>query len=223
MKTSEIHKIFKLTLDKNSEEVSFGGYPAFLPEEIDVFLNQAYFEIISNKINDEIGFEGSLKRLSDLQALVKTDKTIPVELAYNNVLEYQNFKDDSNDRLYLLQLVLSFGESYTTYCNIVKHEVAKKYLKTYNNDPWIEIPVATVEDNDIKIYVDSHRMVGPYNIDITYIKQPEAIDSSKADQDIVEVTEPVIFEIINRAVLIALDNIESQRIQSKGQLNTLQE
>ena len=39
MKVSEIHKTFKVMMDKNAEAVAFGGCPAFLPEEIDLFLN----------------------------------------------------------------------------------------------------------------------------------------------------------------------------------------
>jgi hypothetical protein len=33
MKISDIYKEFKVVLDKNSESVSYGGCPAFLPEE----------------------------------------------------------------------------------------------------------------------------------------------------------------------------------------------
>ena len=39
MKVAEIHKTFKLVLDKNADAVAFGGCPAFLPQEIDSFLN----------------------------------------------------------------------------------------------------------------------------------------------------------------------------------------
>ena len=39
MKISEIHKTFKTMMDKNAESVAFGGCPAFLSEEIDLFLN----------------------------------------------------------------------------------------------------------------------------------------------------------------------------------------
>jgi hypothetical protein len=49
MKVSDIHKAFKIQMDKNAESVSFGGCPAFLPEEEDLFLNQAFIEVISNK------------------------------------------------------------------------------------------------------------------------------------------------------------------------------
>lgn len=78
MLTSDIHKAFKVIMDKNAEAVSFGGCPAFLPEEIDLFLNQAYIEIICNKYTGQnslnIAFEGSVKRIQDLEGLVKTDK-----------------------------------------------------------------------------------------------------------------------------------------------------
>ena len=41
--------------------------------------------------------------------------------------------------------------------------------------------------------------------------------------DITEVPEYVMYEVINRAAVIALENIESQRTGTKVQINNLQE
>ena len=49
MNNKDSHIYFKVILDKNAEGIAFGGCPAFLPEEIDLFLNQAQLEILSNK------------------------------------------------------------------------------------------------------------------------------------------------------------------------------
>jgi hypothetical protein len=39
--------------------------------------------------------------------------------------------------------------------------------------PWIETPVAVLEDNTLKIYIDPIRMsADTYTADITYIKYP---------------------------------------------------
>ena len=80
MLVSEIHKAFKVAMDKNAEAISLGGCPAFLPAEIDLFLNQAYIEVINNKFTGnntiKVPFEGQVKRINDLQKLVKTDKGI---------------------------------------------------------------------------------------------------------------------------------------------------
>lgn len=84
MTVSEIHKTFKVMMDKNAEAVAFGGCPAFLPEEIDLFLNQAYVEVICNKYTGtntlKVPFEGTVKRIQDLEGLVKTDKGISITI-----------------------------------------------------------------------------------------------------------------------------------------------
>jgi hypothetical protein len=52
-------------------------------------------------------------------------------------------------------------------------------------------------------------MKDPSGIILTYVKQPEVIDYTKPDMDITEVPEYVMYEVINRAAVIALENIES--------------
>ena len=67
MNNRTAHIQFKVILDKNDQGVAFGGAPAFLPQEIDLFLNQGQDEIISNKISGnnvlKVGFEGSQQRI----------------------------------------------------------------------------------------------------------------------------------------------------------------
>lgn len=230
MKISNLHALFKVTLDKNAQAASFGGSPAFLPEEIDHFLNQGYIEVLSNKFTgqnvQQKPFEGSVKRISDLERLVKTD----VEQALNyesssNVLTLDNFfKDEKGKghRMFLINAVLRFKDGVTN-CELVDHRISKRFLKTYNNDPWIDTPVVTLADNQLNVFIDAHKMHGPFNIDVTYVKYPERIDHKNHDKDITEVPEYVLYEVINRAAVIALENTESQRAQTKGAINNLQE
>ena len=53
-----------------------------------------------------------------------------------------------------------------------------------------------------------------YRVDITYVKKPTKFDYTKPEQEL-DFPEDVMYEIINRAVVIALENIESQRQSSK--------
>lgn len=39
MTRDQLHINFKIAMDKNSQSIAFGGCPAFLPEEIDYWLN----------------------------------------------------------------------------------------------------------------------------------------------------------------------------------------
>lgn len=41
MTTATAHKNLKVILDKNAQGVAFGGAPAFIDAELDIFLNQA--------------------------------------------------------------------------------------------------------------------------------------------------------------------------------------
>lgn len=61
-----------------------------------------------------------------------------------------------------------------------------------------------------------------YTVDITYIKQPTKIeDLPAAGMD--EIPEYMQYEMVNRAVELALEDIESKRVQTKTQLNQLDE
>ena len=226
MTVSEIHKAFKVIMDKNAEAVAFGGCPAFLPEEIDLFLNQAFIEIISNKFTGQnilqVPFEGSVKRVADLEGLVKTDTNISLTATPNtNVLTLDDFANSGTRMLYVTS-ILHFNNS-SSICVLVSHEDARRFLKTYNNDPWIDTPVSTLENNRLKIMIDTYTMEDPYTMDITYVSFPPRIDSTEPTTDITVVPDRVLYEVVNRAVIIALENIESRRIETKAQINNLSE
>lgn len=226
MKVSDIHKAFKIQMDKNAEAVAYGGCPAFLSEEEDLFLNQAFTEVIINKYTGtnakSVAFEGNVKRIADLEGLVKTDYEIDASFdSSSNVLTVENFSNDGVRMLYV-DATLHFGSDQSK-CILISHEDAIRFRKTYNNDPWIDTPVSVLEDNRLIVYIDTHRMTEPYTIDITYIAFPPVIDYTQGDKDITEVPERVLYEVINRAVIIALENIESKRVQTKAELNNVQE
>lgn len=230
MSIEALHKNFKLMLDKNAQAASFGGCPAFLPEEIDFFLMSGYYEVLNNKFTGtnsrQEAFEGSVKRTSDLEKLIKTDTDQVVSLdSSSNVLTLTDFFKTSsgvNHRMFFVDAVLHFGNNRST-CTLIDHQTAKGFLKTYNNYPWINTPVATLQDNQLKIFIDTFTMNAPYSIDITYVKHPEAIDHTQYSKNITEVPDNVLYEVINRAAVIALENIESGRIETKLQINNLQE
>ena len=245
MLTSDIHKAFKVIMDKNAEAVSFGGCPAFLPEEIDLFLNQAYIEIICNKYTGQnslnIAFEGSVKRIQDLEGLVKTDKDQSiVSETDTNRLYLSNLLNGSDNRMFFVGAVLHWTQktdisgSSTNWTAgkerkvrattvMIDHSVANRFLETYSNKPWIETPVATIEDNTLWVYIDTVNMKGPYTVDITYVKYPDKIDHNTPNVEINEVPDRILYEVINRAVVLALENIESKRSETKLNINNLSE
>lgn len=85
MTIQEFHQNFKFRLDK----LDSIAYPNFLPEEIDLILNQAQNRIVkqrygTNNIKRK-SFEETQKRIEDLKELLRTVVTIPVEPKSDNV------------------------------------------------------------------------------------------------------------------------------------------
>ncbi|MGM9532147.1 hypothetical protein [Intestinibacter sp.] len=58
---------------------------------------------------------------------------------------------------------------------------------------------------------------------MNYIFTPTRFADLKPSDEISDLSDAIINEIINRAVIIALENIESQRVNTKAQLNGVQE
>ena len=228
MTRDELHIAFKVEMDKNSQSTAYGGCPAFLPEEVDYWLNKGYYDVLTTKFSGQNStqtvFEGSVKRISDLERLVKTDKNISVSIEEGtNKVVLKNLLNRSRNntgRMFFIQAILHWGNKNANV-SLIDHETSKRFIESYNNKPWIDTPVATIEDNSLIVYIDTTTMKGIMTLDITYVKHPTLIANLPADEGLTEVPEYVQNEIVNKAVQLALDNIESQRLQTKSQLNTL--
>lgn len=236
MNNRDSHIIFKVILDKNAEGIAYGGCPAFLEEEVDIFLNQAQLEILSNKVTGNNAlrtrFEDTLTNISELNKLVKTDVNLhAVKNEYNEFILDDVHNEDQ--RMTILSVLLKYGQ-FQANCGITSHELVKPFKQTYNNIPWVENPVVALEDNKLLVYVDPVLMQNPmyaprvedntefYRLDLTYIKKPTEFDYTKPEEEL-DFPEDVMMEIINRAVVLALENIESQRQSTKFQLNQVSE
>lgn len=225
MTRDQLHINFKIAMDKNSQSIAFGGCPAFLPEEIDYWLNLGLQQEISNKFtgqnNLQQAFEKSVKRIHDLEKLVLTD--VEVAATKENGINRCYITDLFNDkRMFFVDALFNFGSNKTPV-NLVDHASAKRFKKSYNNNPWIDTPIATIEDNTLYIYYDDMSMASDvYSVDITYVKVPTKIEDLSAN-DSNELPEYMWNEVINRSVELALEDIESKRVQTKSQLNQFDE
>lgn len=224
MTRDQLHIAFKIAMDKNSKSVAFGGCPAFLPEEIDYWLNQALYQEINTKFTGnntlKTAFEGSTKRMHDLEGLIRTDNVFATKDINTNRCYVTNLYN--GQRMFFVDAVLNFGNQ-SANAVLVSHEVAKNFRQTHDNNPWIETPVCVVEDNTLYIYYDPISMMSnTYSVDITYLKEPTKIENLPA-AGMDEIPEYMQFEMVNRAVELALEDIESRRVQTKSQLNQLDE
>lgn len=225
MTREQLHIAFKIAIDKNSQSIAFGGCPAFLPEEIDYWLNLALYQEINTKFTGnnatKIAFEGSVKRTHDLENLIRTDNAVTAtkEAGTNRCFIANLFSDK---RMFFVDAVLNFGNKKANVI-LVSHKDAQKFKKTHSNNPWIENPVCVIEDNTLYIYYDDVSMnSNNYSVDITYVKYPTKVENLPAD-GMGEIPEYMQYEVVNRAVELALEDIESQRVQTKIQLNQLDE
>ena len=223
MTRDQLHIAFKIAMDKNSQNVSFGGYPAFLPEEIDYWLNQGMYQEVSNKFTGlntlKQPFEKSVKRIHDLENLIKTEN---ISLSKDTVFNACVATDVFEDKMFYVDCILKFKDNISTV-TLTDHESAKKFKSTYNNLPYIETPVAVIENNDLIIYFDPVSMKSDtYFAQITYVKNPTKVEDLD-DLEYSEFPEYMWNEIVNRAVALALENIESGRATSKSQFNQIDE
>ena len=220
MTRDQLHIAFKIQMDKNAANIAFGSYPAFLPEEIDYWLNLGMYQEVSNKFTGlntlRQPFEGSVKRAHDLEKLIHTEKNVLLakDATHNKCTAIDFFKD----KMYLVEWLFKFNNN-TSSTTFVKHDFAKSFMSTYNNLPYIATPVVTLEDSNLIIYYDPVSMkADSYSADITYVKIPTKVEQLDTYTD-QEFPDYMWEEIVNRAVALALENIESPRANTKSQFN----
>ena len=115
---------------------------------------------------------------------------------------------------------------------LIPHELTQKVKETSINKPWIPRPVCSLSESELTVYYDTAKYPnssGSSAIDqttrliLTYLSKPNVIDVYDDADAKIEIEDAVIYELINISVFMALENIESQRVQVKGQTITIQE
>lgn len=218
MTYKDIHKKYMIEYDKENVTSS---YPSLTTYEIATILDKAYLALIAQKLTgnqQRVPFEGDIKAIEDVRNLIaskkisKSNTTLPID----NAVTYK-----LSDILYFLTaLVLIDGKLVTT--NLVNHEIAKNFMHTATNRPWIKNSVCYIEgDNLIVLYDDySHKNVG--DLQLTYIKQPgkfvDHINGKTFDDIQFELNDTMVEELISLAIIMSLETVESPRLQTK--LNT---
>lgn len=88
------------------------------------------------------------------------------------------------------------------------------YTKT--NKPWIKNPVAYYEGDTINVLVDSKNNGGGI-LYITYIKYPKKFVDNIKTTEVFECSDSFAEELINQAILFAIETTESPRFTTKSQ------
>lgn len=249
MTGNEVIQAIKLALDKYSTSASAVIGPAFLDEELCAFANQAMIETICTKFTGhnqlQQGFEQSVKRVADLERLILGCATtlINTEVDRNRMRTASPYPDRY---LFLvaMRLRLTKSDNSCVYLpvELTDRATAQRFEQTPTNYPYIPIPKAITSNNSgsdnkpyrsFVVYLDP-TLIDEIGTNKTYNKaelltehvwQPARMDVSKLNESAFEdlLPLPVMYEIINKAALLALDNIESQRTEVKASLNNTQE
>lgn len=218
MTTLEAHKLFKIEVDKNAIGIGISGSPSFVAREIDHFLNSALISLISNKFTGnnalQAPFESMVKRVEDLEKLVKTDKQLSLLIdADTNRLILSNYTNSGNRMLYVSSM-LRFGSGKLANVRLLSHDSVKRFIETHDNLPWVPEPAATIENDNMHIYYDRVDMVAPFTLDLTYIGYPLLFRSDSPDAPMSDLPEHMYREVITKAANSAIENIESPRGQT---------
>lgn len=218
MTYKDIHKKYMIEYDKENVTSS---YPSLTTYEIATILDKAYLALIAQKLTgnqQRVPFEGDIKAIEDVRNLIvskkisKSSTTSPID----NAVIYK-----LSDILYFLTaLVLIDGKLVTT--NLVNHEIAKNFMHTATNRPWIKNSVCYIEGDDLIVLYDDYSYKNVGDLQLTYIKQPDKfvdhISGKTFDDTQFELNDTMVEELISLAIIMSLETVESPRLQTK--LNT---
>lgn len=224
MTHGDILKKFFIEYDK---DMITSSYPSLTINEACNFLNKAYFAIIGQKFSGnnlrQVPFEGDTKQLEDLQELVITTEIDKYNL-YTTPKNKVNFENPV-DMLYYVNAILKYNNNIENVI-LVPHAIAKNFIHTDNNMPWIENPVCVIQDNKINIFYDDYKHnkvtnTGYFKLLLTYIKNPILFAPNSLTTEF-ELNDSVVEELINLAITFVLNTVESSRLTANTNLLKLE-
>ena len=220
MTYNDIYKKFLIEYDKADVTSS---YPSLTKEEVVQILNKAYGALIAQKFigrdSRNVGFEGDVKTITDLKNLVTFYETDLYDSAYiQNVV----LATLPTDFLYFVQALIKGNVHEYLPARLVNHQTAEKFFVTEHNFPWVKTPVCYLEDQNIYIVKDPVVIGDAFEsyqngLRLTYIKSPIKFDSTNISNSSTEFecSNQMADELVSLAVIFALENIESSRLNSK--------
>lgn len=241
MTHSDIYTKFMIEYDKANITSS---YPSLTKYEVATILDKAYLALIAQKYTGnnprKSAFESDMKATEDLQPLINKFTAIG-SLSGDNSYTFNTHTID-NLVLYIIDGQIEIKGSITShdkkdhqYENIVfvSHDVAKKFRATKTNLPWVEQPIGCIENNNVIIYIDP--MDVQYNgaqskAEFAYIKRPAKFavgqGFSASDYDFgntkFELSDSMAEELINLAIIMSTEIVESSRLTTKANTRPLE-
>lgn len=240
MTHGDIYTKFMIEYDKANITSS---YPSLTEYEIATILDKAYLALIAQKYsgNDPRGvaFESDMKAVEDLQPLIDT---FTCTGSKTDVNEYTFPTHDKRGIQFIVQVSLDVnnasssidGQTHTKQnVAIVSHDIAKRFRATTNNLPWVESPVGCIENGNTVIYVDMdvvNANGSSSSITVKYIKTPKkfAVGPGNLEDDYdfgnttFELSDRVAEQVINLAIIMSTEIVESSRLSTKTNTRPLE-
>lgn len=239
MTHSDIFTKYMIEYDKAQITSS---YPSLTKYEIATLLDKAYLAIIAQKFTGnnarQVAFEGDIKAIEDLRPLIKTEAidTYTRDFEASNGFVYIV----PDDFLYYINSKTKVGTKMNSIDDIshniidvrlVSHEDASKFMNTSVNLPWVERPVCCMQQNQIRVFVDPifNTLDTPQTLYLTYIQNPAKfaikVDSEESydfGDTKFELSDTMAEELINLAITMSAEVVESPRLTTKLQTRPLE-
>lgn len=233
MTHADIYEKFMIEYDKENVTTS---YPSLTEYEIATLLDKAYLALIAQKFTGNnmrrVPFEGDEKAVEDLQPLVQ-EGIIPFIGSSNHTnLDLISIEFNKNEVMYIIHAVISDLQGGYESAKQIQSKYMYKFMSTVNNKPWSRSAIYSVRGNKILlikgVFIDNVINKG-YSIDFvyTYIKYPQKFAdknkrlSQQTNIDF-ELSDSMAEELINLALVMSTEIVESPRMQTKAQLRGLE-
>lgn len=215
MTIAQMHQLFKFQLDK----LDSLNYPNFLPEEIDLLLNQAQDRFVKQRYGKNnlyrASFEETQKRTEDLKDITVNAILTPAPNAADNIDPNAVFVTLPTDHWFIVQerVTLNYYDCHnvysTEYAEVrpIQHNEFSKVIKDPFKKPTLEKVLRLMEKGRVELVAPPNTTIATYRL--RYIKEPNAMSITIPTN--CELSEHTHQEIVDEAVKLALEGIEAKR------------
>lgn len=218
MTVTELHTAFKIGMDK----IDSLNYPDFSTTEIDFLLNQAVERTVKQRygLNNfkRQSFEETQKRTEDLKELTRNAVLTPAATAATNISSDAQFVTLPADHWFIIQERVEVmhpdckGNWTKTTADVIpiQHNEFNKAVKSPFKKPNEGKVLRLMYENQSELIHEPGHVLGNYLL--RYIKKPVAISFS--NNVTCELSDHIHQEVVDEAIKIALEGIESRRSET---------
>ena len=229
----------KFLIEYDKAEFS-SSYPSLTDYEIATILDKAYLALIAEKVTGtnfrKAPIEGDRKAIEDIRPLIT--RTVRHELTTTSpIAENEHVYTLPDGFMYYIEGNVDFIEKQTAIdelkhtalpAALVSHEVAQTYKTSATNLPWIQSAVTYLEDNRLHVLVDQYTYnnnKGTLDYTLIYVKEPTKFiksDDTVNKTSTFQLSDTMAEELINLAIIMSLEIVESTRLTSKTNIAALE-